>query len=69
LVETLKVHITGKNGIPFNEKSFTIDIAGVDSDALILMASEICREFKQDTVMVRDFNKNGTKVYFVNDDE
>lgn len=60
---------TGKNGIPFNEKSFTIDIAGVDSDALILIASEICREFKQEVVMVRDFNKNGTKVYFVNDKE
>ena len=58
---------TGKNGIPFNEKSFTIDIAGVDSDTLILIASEICREFKQETVMVRDFNKNATKVYFAND--
>lgn len=58
----------GKNGIPFNEKSFTIDIAGVDSESLILIASEICREFKQETVMVRDFNKNSTKAYFVNDE-
>jgi len=54
-----------KNGLTFNEKSFTIDIAGIDSDALILIASEICREFKQETVMVRDFNRN--KVLFVND--
>lgn len=60
---------TGKNGIPFNEKSFTIDIAGADSDALKLMATEICREFKQETVMVRDFNEGATKVYFVNDKE
>jgi len=59
----------GKNGLSFNEKSFTIDIAGVDSDALVLMATEICREFKQETVMVRDFNKNKSKVYFVNDGE
>lgn len=58
---------TGKNGITFDEKSFTIDIAGVDSDALKLMATEICREFKQEVVMVRDFNDNATKVYFVND--
>ena len=65
--KNFKGSYTGKNGIPFNEKSFTIDIAGVDSDALILIASEICREFKQETVMVRDFNKNATKVYFVND--
>ena len=55
-----------KNGITFNEKSFTIDIAGIDSDALVLIASEICREFKQETVMVRDFNKN--KVLFVNEE-
>ena len=60
---------TGKNGIPFNENSYTIDIAGVDSDALKLMASEICREFKQETVMIRDFNDGATKVYFVNDKE
>jgi len=65
--KNFKGSYTGKNGIAFNEKSFTIDIAGVDSDALILIASEICREFKQETVMVRDFNKNATKVYFVND--
>jgi hypothetical protein len=57
----------GKNGITFNEKSFTIDIAGIDSDILILIAAQICREFKQESVMVRDFNK--TKVYFVNDEE
>jgi hypothetical protein len=59
---------TSKNGLSFNEKSFTIDIAGVDSDALVLIASEICREFKQESVMVRDFNyKDRPKVYFVND--
>jgi hypothetical protein len=69
LGKNFKGSYTGKNGIPFNEKSFTIYIAGVDSNALILIASEFCREFKQETVMVRDFNKNATKVYFVNDDE
>lgn len=60
---------TGKNGLTFNEKSFTIDVAGVSSDALKLIATEICREFKQETVMVRDFNPDRTKVYFVNDKE
>jgi hypothetical protein len=53
-----------KNGLTFNEKSFTIDLAGIDSDLLVLVASEICKEFKQETVMVRDFNRN--KVLFVN---
>lgn len=55
-----------KNGITFNEKSFTIDIAGINSDVLVLIASEICKEFKQESVMVRDFNKN--KVLFVNEE-
>lgn len=67
--KNFKGSYTGKNGIPFNEKSFTIDIAGIDSDALILIASEICREFKQESVMVRDFNESPMKVYFVNDEE
>ncbi len=66
---TLGRNFTGsyknKNGITINKNSFTIGIDGVDSDVLILIASEICKEFKQKTVMVRDFNKS--KVYFVND--
>ena len=68
---TLGRNFTGsyknKNGITINKNSFTIGIVGVDSDVLILIASEICKEFKQETVMVRDFNKS--KVYFVNDKE
>lgn len=61
---------TGKNGITFNEKSFTIYIAGVDSNILVLIATEICREFKQETVLVRDFNSDGRpRVYLVNDKE
>jgi hypothetical protein len=39
-------------------KNLSLLILGIDSDALVLIASEICREFKQETVMVRDFNKN-----------
>ena len=54
-----------KNGITLYKKSYSMTIEGVDSDVLILIATEICKEFKQETVMVRDFNKN--KVYFIND--
>jgi hypothetical protein len=54
-----------KHGIILYKKSYTMTIEGVDSDVLILIATEICKEFKQETVMVRDFNKN--KVYFIND--
>lgn len=59
---------TSKNGvIMYKKKSYTMAIDGLDSDVLILIATEICKEFKQEIVMVRDFNKN--KVYFVNDKE
>jgi hypothetical protein len=54
-----------KNGITLYKKSYSVTIEGVNSDVLILIATEICKEFKQATVMVRDFNKN--KVYFIND--
>jgi hypothetical protein len=50
--------------ITLYKKSYTMTIESVDSDVLILIATEICKEFKQETVMVRDFNKN--KVYFIN---
>lgn len=57
-----------KNGvIMYKKKSYTMAIDGVDFDVLILIATEICKEFKQETVMVRNFNKS--KVYFVNDKE
>jgi hypothetical protein len=54
-----------KHGITLYKKSYSMTIEGVDSDVLILIATEICKEFKQETVMVREFNKN--KVYFIND--
>jgi len=54
-----------KHGITLYKKSYTMTIESVDSDVLILIATEICKEFKQERVMVRDSNKN--KVYFIND--
>ena len=54
-----------KHGITLYKKSYTMTIESVDSDVLILIATEICKEFKQETVIVRDFNKN--KVFFIND--
>lgn len=60
---------TNKNGITFNKTSFTINISAVDSNTMKLMATEICREFQQETLMVRDFNDAAAKVYFVNNGE
>lgn len=61
---------TGANDLTFNEKSYTIDVSGVDSKTLLLIATEICREFKQETVLVKDFNKEAPRrIYFVDDKE
>lgn len=48
----------------FDENSFTIDMADIDSDKLIDIASDLAHNFHQTAVLVRDYNKN--KTYFVN---
>jgi hypothetical protein len=53
-----------KNGKIYNEKSYTITITDVKSTILKLISERICQEFKQETVMLNDFNEN--KVYFIN---
>lgn len=40
----------------FDEKSTSIEILGIDSNVLIRLATEIAREFKQETVLLKDFN-------------
>ncbi len=51
-------------GRVFNEKSLTIEINGVSSEGIIFLAQEIAREFKQETVLVKDLNLN--KIFLVN---
>lgn len=45
----------------FNEKSTTIEVNGITSSSLLLLAEYICKIFKQETVLVKDFNAN--KIY------
>lgn len=54
-------YIEGNN--IFNDSSSCIYIGGVPSEVLVLFATELCREFKQRTVLVRDENIN--KVFLV----
>ena len=48
----------------FDENSFTIDLANIDSNVLVDIASDLAHNFCQTEVLVKDFNKNRT--YFVN---
>lgn len=51
-------------GATFDEHSFTVDIADIDTDKLVDIASDLAHNFHQTAVLVRDYNKN--KTYFVN---
>lgn len=56
----------GDNGEVYNDKSSSIDLGGVPSELLLLFATKLCKEFKQEIVLVKDFNQN--KLYLVNDE-
>lgn len=54
----------GDNQKMFNETSLTIEINGISSQGLIYLAEKIAIEFNQETVLVKDLNKN--KIFLVN---
>ena len=49
-----------ESGNVFDERSFTVDLAGVDSDALNQIAESLRSEFSQQTVLVNDRNTGET---------
>lgn len=53
---------TGNNGKTFDENSISISMIGVSRDQLFKIADEICREFKQESVLVQDNKTN--QIYF-----
>jgi hypothetical protein len=50
-------------GKVYDEKSLSIEVNGISSKGLIFLAEEIAREFKQETVLVKDLNLN--KIFLV----
>ena len=40
----------------YTEKSTNIEILGVSSEVLVRLATEIAREFKQEAVLLKDYN-------------
>lgn len=51
----------GDHGEMFNEKSLAVEINGLSSESLLSIAEMIAKEFMQETVLVKDLNKN--KIY------
>ena len=51
----------GDNGEMYNERSLAVEINGLSSGSLLKVAEMIAQEFMQETVLVKDLNKN--KIY------
>lgn len=54
----------GDNNKVFDENSLSIEINGISSEGLIYLGEEIAMEFEQETVLVKDLNKN--RIFLVN---
>lgn len=59
-----KGRYTSASGILFNKKSMSIEFGGLTSKGLIDVAEMIVDEFNQETVLLKDLNKN--KIFLVN---
>ena len=56
-----KGEYVGDNGEMYNERSLAVEINGLSSESLLKVAEMIAQEFMQETVLVKDLNKN--KIY------
>lgn len=57
-------HYRAKDGSDFNERSISVEIVGIDFDTLISVAEDLCRDFKQQSVLVKSYDTG--HIYFVN---
>lgn len=63
----LRGRYRARNGKLFDENSLSIEVIGLNSYELISMAEEICKEFEQETVLVKDYTTKD--VMLVNSDK
>ena len=61
-----KGRYTSDAGKKMDEKSTTIELLGIESEELVDIATDICKTFGQETVLLKDYNKN--KIFVVNGD-
>lgn len=57
----------GDNGEMFNDKSICLEINGLSSKSLLKLAEMIADRFRQETVLVKDLNRN--KIYLADSNE
>lgn len=51
------------DGKIYNERSSSVEVIGVDSDILQSIAEDVCLEFSQESVLVKDYQRD--KIYIV----
>jgi len=54
----VKGRYISKDGQTFSEKSTSVEIIGIESDVLIKIAENICSEFRQESVLVKNYATN-----------
>lgn len=54
---------TAKNGKQYGENSLSVEIIGIDLKTLMKIGEELCKSFKQESVLVKDFSSG--RVMFV----
>ena len=59
----LKGRYTGDDGNVYSENSLSVEIIGVDFDKLVEIAETLCREFNQESVLVKDYSTLGRIVF------
>ena len=52
-----------KDGSVFDEKSLSVEIIGLSTDTMIEIAEDICRDFQQETVLLKDYSSG--RVMFI----
>ena len=60
----VKGRYKAKDGSLYDESSLSVEIVGITSDVLNKVAEELAQEFKQETVLVKNYDEN--KIYLVN---
>ncbi|CAG7580224.1 MAG: hypothetical protein SLAVMIC_00309 [uncultured marine phage] len=67
---TIGKFVTGRykaeDGSIYDEKSTSVEIIGIDSETLLKVAEDIAEEFGQETVLVKDYQKNS--IYLAKND-
>jgi hypothetical protein len=59
----VKGRYKAKDGSLYDESSLSVEIVGITSDVLNKVAEELAQEFKQETVLVKNYDEN--KIYLV----